>query len=242
MMVHPSVYTLVNRGSLASLRLTIEFTGKASHAAASPEDGINALEAVILTFNNVNALRLHLRSDARVHGIITHGGAAVNIIPDYADALFSVRAATQSYAEDILRRVVQCAEAAGIATGAQLKWSVKPGYAAMIPNALLGRLFADNWRAIGVEVRDTPPNERMGSTDFGNVSQVTPAIHPYIAIAPPETAGHTVEFRAASLSPAGNEGLINAAKAMAMTTIDLLANPSFVQAAKAEFAATIERR
>jgi len=242
MMVHPSTYTVVNRRSLASMRLNIEFTGKASHAAASPEDGINALEAVILTFNNVNALRLHLKSDARVHGIITHGGTAVNIIPDYAMAVFSVRAATQEYADEVLGRVVQCAEAAGVATGAQLKWVVKPGYAAMIPNALLGRLFADNWRAIGVEVRDTLPNERMGSTDFGNVSQVTPAVHPYIAIAPPDTAGHTIEFREASLSPAGDAGLINAAKAMAMTAIDLLSSPELVRAAKTELAATRERR
>ncbi len=242
MMVHPSTYTLVNRASLASMRLTVEFTGKASHAAAAPEDGVNALEAVILTFNNVNALRLHLKSDARVHGIITHGGTAVNVIPDHAAAAFSVRAATQSYAEEVMRRVVQCAEAASIATGAQLKYSITPGYAAMIPNALLGRLFADNWRAIGVEVRDALPNERMGSTDFGNVSQVVPAIHPYIAIAPPDVAGHTVEFRAAALSPAGNEGLINAAKAMAMTAIDLLADPKLVQAAKAELATARERR
>lgn len=242
LMVHPSTYTVVNRGSLASMRLTTEFIGKASHAAASPEDGINALEAVILTFNNINALRLHLKSDARVHGIITHGGTAVNIIPDHAMAVFSVRAATQGYADAVMRRVVQCAEAAGSATGARLNWTVTPGYAAMIPNASLGRLFADNWRALGVEVRDTLPDERMGSTDFGNVSQVTPAIHPYIAIAPPDTAGHTIEFREASLSPAGDAGLINAAKAMAMTTIDLLADPELAQAAKAEFAATIERR
>lgn len=242
MMVHPSTYTLVNRGSLASMRLNIEFTGKASHAAASPEDGINALEAVILTFNNVNALRLHLKSDARVHGIITHGGTAVNIIPDYAQAVFSVRAATQSYAEAVLRRVVQCAEAAAMATGAQLKWTATPGYAAMIPNAVLGRLFADNWRSIGVEVRDALPNERMGSTDFGNVSQVVPAIHPYITIASGDVAGHTIEFREAAISPAGHAGLINAAKAMAMTTIDLLANPELVQAAKVELAAARERR
>lgn len=242
MMVHPSVYTVVNRRSLASMRLNIEFTGKASHAAASPEDGINALEAIILTFNNVNALRLHLQSDARVHGIITHGGAAVNIIPDFAAAVFSVRAATQTYANEVLRRVVQCAEAAGLATGAQLKWSVKPGYAAMIPNALLGRLFAANWRAIGVEVRDTLPNERMGSTDFGNVSQVMPAIHPYIAIAPADVSGHTVEFREAALSPAGETGLINAAKGLAMTTIDLLADPQLVAAARAELVAALERR
>jgi amidohydrolase len=241
MMVHPSTWTMTARTSLASTRLTVEFTGKASHAASAPEDGINALEAVILTFNNVNALRLHLKPDARVHGIITHGGTAANIIPDYAAAEFSVRAVRQGYAYQILARVIQCAEAAGIATGAQLKHTVRPGYAEMIPNPTMARLFADNWRAIGVEVHDPRPNERMGSTDMGNVSHVIPALHPYLAIAPDGTAGHTVEFRDASISPAGHAGLINAAKGMAMTAIDLLADAGLLAAAKVEFAAATQK-
>lgn len=239
MMVHPASYTMTTRPSLASNRLTIEFTGKASHAAAAPEDGINALEAVLLTFNNVNALRLHLKPDARVHGIITHGGTAANIIPDYASAEFSVRAAQQSYAQEVLQRVVQCAEAGGIATGAQFKYTTKPGYAEIIPNPTMARLFTENWRAIGVEVHDPRPNERMGSTDMGNVSQALPALHPYIAIAPDGTGGHTLEFLAAAISPAGQEGLLNAAKALAMTTIDLLSSPELLQAVKQEFAAGV---
>jgi amidohydrolase len=240
MMVHPSSYTMVSRGSLASMRLTVEFTGKAAHAAAAPEDGINALEAVILAFNNVNALRLHLKGDARVHGIITRGGTAVNIIPDKAEAVFSVRAATQSYADEVLRRVIQCAEAAALATGAQLKPTVRPGYAAMLPNNVLARLFAENWRSIGVEVREPRNGGGMGSTDFGNVSQALPGIHPYIAIATEDVAGHTIGFREASLSPAGHEGLMNAAKALAMTTIDLLARPDMLQASQQEFRAARE--
>ncbi len=240
MMVHPSAWTMVARTSLASSRLTVEFTGKASHAAAAPEDGINALEAVILTFNNVNALRLHLKPDARVHGIITDGGKAVNIIPEYASAEFSVRSARQKYTQEILQRVIQCAQAAATATGAQLKCTTKPGYAEMIPNPVMARLFADNWRAIGVEVHDPRPNERMGSTDMGNVSQALPALHPYLAIAPDGTAGHTVEFREASLSPAGHEGLINAAKGMAMTAIDLLSDPQVMQEVRQEFARSFQ--
>jgi amidohydrolase len=239
MMVHPASYTMTTRPSLASNRLTIEFTGKASHAAAAPEDGINALEAVLLTFTNVNALRLHLKPDARVHGIITHGGTAANIIPDYAAAEFSVRAAQQSYAQEVLQRVVQCAEAGGMATGAQLKYTTKPGYAEIVPNPTLARLFTENWRAIGVEVHDPRPNERMGSTDMGNVSQALPALHPYIAIAPDGTGGHTVEFHAAAISPAGHAGLLNAAKALAMTTLDLLSSPELMQAVKQEFAASV---
>ncbi len=236
MMFHPASRTMTTRKSLASTRLTVEFIGKASHAAAAPEDGINALEAVILTFNNVNAMRLHLKADARVHGIITNGGSAANIIPEYASAIFSVRAATQKYAQQILDRVVVCAQAAAIATGAELKYSTKPGYAEIIPNPTMARLFAENLTALGVEVKDPRPNERMGSTDMGNVSHAVPAIHPYLAIAPNGTAGHTVEFREASISLAGQEGMLIAAKAMAMTALDLLCDPDALKRAKQEFA------
>lgn len=239
MMVHPSSYTLTTRASLASNRLKIEFAGKASHAAGSPEDGINALEAVILTFNNINALRLHLKPDARVHGIITDGGKAVNIIPDYAAARFSVRAKTQPYADQILGRVIQCAEGAASATGAQLQYTVTPGYRDIAPNRVMARLFAENWRAIGVEVHEPRPNERMGSTDMGNVSHALPAIHPYIAIAPDGTPGHSIEFREAAISPDGHAGLLNAAKGLAMTTIDLMGDPQLMQQVKQEFAKTV---
>jgi len=241
MMVHPSSYTMVTRGSLASFRLDIEFNGRASHAAATPEEGINALEAVILTFNNINALRLHLKGDSRVHGIITHGGSAINIIPDYAAAAFSIRSPQQAYAAEIVERVIACAEGAARATGAHLKTKVTPGYASIMPNITMARRFADNWRSIGVEVRDPQPNERMGSTDMGNVSQVVPAIHPYIAIAPEGTPGHSVEIREASASQAGHQGLINAAKAMAMTTVELMNEPQLMEEVKKEFAASVKK-
>jgi amidohydrolase len=235
MTVHPSCWNLVDGRSLASTRLKVEFTGKASHAAAAPEDGINALEAVILTFNNVNALRLHLRDDVRVHGIITHGGTASNIIPDFAAAVFSVRATERTVADQVLGRVIHCAEAAGMATGAQLSYSVKVGYDEMIPNRVMANLFAENWRAIGVEIDAHPPHEGMASTDMGNISHALPAIHPYVAIAPVGTAGHTVEFREAAISPAGHLGMLRAAKGLAMTAIDLLSNPALMQQVKQEF-------
>ncbi len=241
MMFHPASRTMTTRGSLASVRLKVEFFGKASHAAAAPEDGINALEAVILTFNNVNALRLHLKADARVHGIITNGGSAANIIPEFAAATFSVRAATQAYAHAIVDRVVACAHAAATATGAELKYAATRGYAEIIPNPTLARLFAENLRALGVSVQDPRPNERMGSTDMGNVSQSLPAIHPYIAIAPPGLAGHTIEFREAAISPAGMEGMLQAAKALAMTALDLLCEPQLLQQAKQELENTVRQ-
>ena len=241
MTVHPSCWNLVDGRSLASSRLKVEFAGKASHAAAAPEDGINALEAVILTFNNVNALRLHLRQDVRVHGIITHGGTASNIIPEYASAVFSVRASERELADEILQRVIQCAQAAGMATGALLTPTTKLGYDEMIPNRVMAKLFAENWRALGVPVHEHPPHEGMASTDMGNVSHAVPSIHPYVVIAPVGTAGHTAAFREAALTDLGNEGLLNAAKGMAMTTMDLLANPELLHQAKQEFAEAIHR-
>lgn len=242
MMVHPASRTMVDRRSLASMRLRLEFIGKASHAAAAPDDGINALEAVILTFNNVNALRLHLKSDARVHGIITDGGSAANVIPDYAAATFSIRAATQNYANKVVDRVIECAHAAAMATGAKLKHTPKVGYAEMMPNKALAHAFAENWREIGIEVQPVRPTERMGSTDMGNVSQSIPSIHPYIAITSPKISGHTREFAQAANSPAGNDGLMNAAKAMAMTTIDLLTDHQLLLQIKKEFAESSENR
>jgi amidohydrolase len=236
MMVHPAARTMVTRGSLATERLTLEFFGKASHAASAPEDGINALEALLAAFHNLNALRLHLKADARIHGIITHGGVAINIIPEYAAAKFSIRAATRAYVGEISRRVVQCAEAGALATGAQFKYTLDDGLAEIIPNRAIARAFAENWRAIGVEVHEPRPNERMGSTDMGDVSHALPALHPYIAIVPDGTPGHSVEMRAAAIAPEGHAGLLNAAKGLAMTTIDLLCDPELMRQAKDEFA------
>lgn len=237
MMVHPGSRTMVSRGSLAVQRVTFEFIGKAAHAAAAPEDGINALEAVLATFHNINALRLHLKPDARVHGIITHGGTAINVIPEFAAAKFSVRAATRAYLAEVVPRVVQCAQAGALATRAQMKRTIDDGYAEIIPNRAMARAFAANWRAVGVEVLGPRPNERMGSTDMGDVSHAIPALHPYIAIAPAGTAGHSVAMRDASISPAGHAGLLNSAKGLAMTAIDLLCDPALLQEVREEFAA-----
>lgn len=234
LIVHPSGRTLAVRSSLASMRLDIEFRGRSVHAASAPDEGINALEAVILTFNNINGIRLHLRSDARVHGIISSGGSAVNVIPDYAAAKFSIRAATQNYAEKVMQRAIACAEAAGKATGAELTCNIEPGCAEMIPNSVLAMLFADNWRELGVVVGEQRPTERIASTDMGNVSHIVPSLHPYISIGLESLPGHSVEFCKAAASPAGHAGMILAAKGMAMTAIDLLSNGDLVKQAKLE--------
>ncbi|UCC64535.1 MAG: M20 family metallopeptidase [Anaerolineae bacterium] len=235
-MIHPSRENLIGRLSLTAYPVSIEFFGQAAHAAGSPDLGINALEALLLTFSHVNALRQHLRDDARVHGIITHGGDAPNIVPDYAAASFIVRAADTPYATEVLEKVRACAEGAAQATGARLEFKqTGPRYDARMPNPRLVSLFRDNMAALGLEVKLATGDERMGSSDIGNVSQVVPAIHPYIAIGPDDLVGHSNEFRQAAASPAGHEGLINGAKALAMTAVDLLARPANVIEAKEAF-------
>jgi amidohydrolase len=237
LMFHPSTKNMTTRGSLASTRLEISFRGKASHSAAHPELGINALDAVIQTYNNVNALRQHLRSDARIHGIITNGGQAVNIVPDFASAAFSVRAADRKYADEVLEKFRKCAEAAALATGATLEFTIHEHtrYDNMVANTVMAEIFARKLEKLGLEVSEPAENEPMGSTDMGNVSQVVPAIHPYLAIAPEGVSGHSIAFREASYSDEGQRGMLNAARAMALTALELLAKPELLTAARKEF-------
>ncbi len=236
MTMHPAGRNLIGRLSLTVYPISVEFFGKAAHAASAPDLGINALDAVIQTFNNINALRQHLRDDARIHGIITHGGDAANIVPAYAAAQFLVRAADTPYAAEILEKVRACAKGAAQATGARLEFQqTGPRYDARMPNPVLMRLAKANMEALGLEVEVATGNERMGSSDIGNVSQVIPAIHPYIAIGPEDMVGHTPEVREAAASPAGHEGMLNAAKTMAMTAVDLLAEPSNLLEARKAF-------
>jgi amidohydrolase len=234
MMFHPASKNMTTRGSLASSRLSLEFFGKASHAAAAPEEGINALDALLLTFNNINALRSRLTARDRIAGIITHGGEVSNIVPHYTAAQFNIRGLTIRRRDELVEDVIVCAQAGAQAVGCQVRFKVSPGYADIIPNHLIGDLFADNLAALGRTVVPPDPFERMGSTDMGDVSHIVPAIHAYLAIAPENIAGHTDEFRACSISEDGKAGMLDAAKAMAMTTIDRLSEPSLLVQARQE--------
>jgi len=232
MMVHPSTRNMTRRGSLTCYDLKMEFFGQAAHAAGSPDKGINALDACVLTYNNVSVLRQQLPDDVRIHGIITHGGSAPNIIPDYTAARFLVRAVEKDDALAVLAKVKDCARAGALAAGAEVRMTRgHKYYANMVPSTVLADLFDANLTALGREVRLPEPNERMGSTDMGNVSHVVPALHPYVTIAPDEVPGHSPQFCAAAVSPEGHAGLLDAAKALAMTAIDLFCNPDLVDAA-----------
>jgi amidohydrolase len=236
MMFHPATKNLVLRTSLASSRLKIEFFGKASHAAAAPQEGINALDALILTFNNINAVRPTLEPKDVIAGIIKNGGEAANIIPAYTCADFSIRSLSAKRRDEIVKKVTECAEAGAQAIGCQVTCTITPGYKQMIPNRILANLFTSNVESIGWKVEDPDPFERMGSTDMGDVSHLLPAIHPYLAIAPLNTAGHTLEFKEYAISDTGKSAMLAAAKAMAMTVLDLLTDPNNLIKAKEELA------
>jgi amidohydrolase len=233
MMFHPADYTLVARPSLASWRLKVKFLGRASHAAAAPDEGINALDALIQMFVNIGLLRQQLREDVRIHGIITYGGAAPNIIPDRAEASFSVRAADGPVAAEVLERVLNCGRAAATATGARVEFDVKKGYEAMKPNPRLAAAFERQLTALGWPVDPAPERQRMGSTDMGDVSQVIPAIHPYLKIGD-AIDGHTVEFREAAFTERGFAAMLTAAKAMALTGLEVLTDSELLEEARAE--------
>jgi amidohydrolase len=223
MIVHPDIRNMVAIQALACNSLEVEFFGRPAHAAAQPYKGINALEAMILAFTSINSLRQHIREEARIHGIITDGGEAPNVVPAHSAAVFSIRARDNEYLGELKSKVLDCFMGASVATGARLehRWSPR-SYAPMKNNATLAQLFGSNLELLGRRVEPFDSRSGFGSTDMGNVSQVVPSIHPTIAIAPPEVFIHTEEFASAAASEAGHEGLMDAAKAMAMTVADTL--------------------
>jgi amidohydrolase len=236
MMVHGFDRWIGHSDLLGIVRVGFEFTGKAAHASADPWQGVNALDAAIQTYNNVAMLRQQVRPDARVHGIITHGGAAPNIIPEFAAATFYVRALNLDYMWELQKRVIRCAEGAAKAAGCELRVVEHRDtmYEPMKRNATLLDAFRANLTTFGV-TESPEATDRLGSSDIGNVSRVIPAIQPMVKIAPHGTPIHSRAFEAAARSPLAREGMLVSAKTMAMTVCDLLADPSLVTRAQAEF-------
>jgi len=236
MITHPSVLNVLTVDALACVSLEVEFLGKSSHAAARPYEGINALEALLLSFNSINSLRQHVKEESRIHGIITDGGEAPNIVPAHSAAKFLIRAHDNDYIDELKEKVLNCFKGAALATGAKLeyKWGERV-YAPMKNNMTLAQLFKRNLESLGRRVELSNPYFGFGSTDMGNVSQVVPSIHPMVAIAPLEVLAHSVEFATAAASEAGHEGLLDAARAMAMTVVDILGQPGILDKIRREF-------
>jgi metal-dependent amidase/aminoacylase/carboxypeptidase family protein len=236
MMIHGRCGTQVWRPTLGIIKVKAEFFGQATHASSWPWRGINALNAVIQLFLAMDTMRQQLRPDARVHGIITNGGAQPNIIPEYTSAEFYLRALDREYCFELLRRFQASAEGAATATGCTVKVTPDPVvHEPLRPNATMGKLFAHNLSIIDFPEDPDDGEAGYGSTDCGNVSQALPTIHPYIRISPDGVPGHSREFAEWARSPLARTGLVAGAKALAMTALDLLASPEALGQAKADF-------
>jgi len=235
LMIHPSGKTATTGKSLAVDPLDFHFYGKPAHASGSPEQGINALDAVIQLFNGINALRQQLPSDVRIHGIITHGGDAPNIIPEYASARFYIRAESWQKTVETSDKVRNIAEGAALATGATVKIErFQNEVKDLVLNSVLDETLHVELEALG-EVVHTESRKGKGSTDAGNISYVVPTAHPYIKIGPDDLIAHTVEFREAAKSELGDQALITGAKALASTGYKLLTDAELLHRVKKEF-------
>jgi amidohydrolase len=231
LMAHPSSYDSAAVKALACACIYVEFFGKEAHAAAQPEEGINALEAMILSFNAVNSLRQHIEDGARIHGIITDGGRAANIVPGHAAGHFLVRADNLPYLEKLKARVLACMQGAALASGARLeyRWEEKE-YAPMLNHPELTGRYISNMAALGNMVPLFNPDSSFGSTDMGNLSQHVPALHAEVAVAAAGTGVHTTEFACLAGEEASFVPMMRSAAGLAMTAIDLLADASCLKA------------
>lgn len=236
MIVHPGGGNSVTMSTLACQTLEVEFIGRAAHAAAEPELGVNALEAMIQSYNAINSLRQHIKDGARIHGIITDGGEAANTVPAHTSASFIVRAVDDEYLDVLKEKVIDCFTGAAVATGAELKYKWDAvRYAAMINNMTMARLFRGNMKALGYDIPLGDDKIWGGSSDVGNVSRLVPSIQPLVSIAPDDVLIHTPEFAVRTRTEESLRSMLDAAKAMAMTVIDLLGSPDNLEKAREEF-------
>ncbi|ULT55578.1 M20 family metallopeptidase [Neobacillus drentensis] len=235
MIVHPGDVSYESGESLAMDAIQFDFRGRTSHAAASPEKGINALDAVIQLFNGINALRQHVTSDVRIHGIIKEGGVAANIVPDKAVAQFYIRAKDRSYLNELVQKVINVAKGAASMTGAEVHIdNYELSYDNMVTNQTLSQLFTSNLLTTGVKQVEKA-KDSYGSIDMGNVSHVVPAIHPYIGLDSPGLVAHTREFADLTITDNSHQILSRGALALALTGYDLITNKDVFEKMKNEF-------
>ncbi|MFD1850798.1 M20 family metallopeptidase [Oceanobacillus bengalensis] len=235
MILHPSDQSYESGDSLAMDAIQFAYTGKSSHAASSPERGINALDSVIQLFNGINALRQHVTSDVRIHGVIPEGGQAANVVPDYAVAQFYIRASNRDYLNELICKVKHIAEGAALMTGATLEISnYELSYDNMITNDTLSKIFTKNLAETS-ELAIHATKNGSGSIDMGNVSQVVPAIHPYIGLNKPGLVHHTKEFADQTITKDGYQTLVSGVLALAQTGYDVINDAALLKAIQEEF-------
>ena len=233
LLYHPCDRTHVESAPLASEDAAVTFIGLQAHAASDPWKGKNALDALVLLFSSVGLWRQQLRTDARVHGIVTEGGTAANIIPERAAAWFMLRSPDQGYYDEMKQRFQAMAEGAAMATDTTVEVVYSGGATTMNHNRTIAERWLANQAAYGLADEGMDPSS--GSTDMANVSWVCPTIHPEMSIVDQPTAGHSTAFRDAAAEPRADETTLLAATLVAQTAYDLLADPSLVEAAWREF-------
>ncbi|MCH7713561.1 MAG: M20 family metallopeptidase [Chloroflexi bacterium] len=228
--------------SLAMVGYRYAYHGKAAHAAAAPHEGINALNAVLHLFTGIDSLRQHLRADVRIHGVITDGGKAANVVPDFAAANFMLRSKDQEYLNQVVEKVSQVAEGAAQMTGARLEiLPAHPMYENVRPSAVLARSIKANAQLAGMKLDEAVPGGGSGgSTDFGNVSQVVPSFALRFAVSETPIPGHSLAMAEAAKTDLAQDNAIFTAKALALTACDLLADPALLAEARKEFQARAE--
>ncbi len=241
MMFHPGCSTSINVDSLACRDYRFIFHGRSVHASTEPWEGQNALDGVIQTFNGINALRQYLKDDVRVHGIITEGGLAPNVVPDRAAADFIIRARDSNYLAEVVEKVIACARGAAIATGTilEIKESGYP-YDAMVSNRVMADLFEESLKESGYNI-DSSYEEGRGSIDMGNVSRVTPSIHPVVAITDQWVPGHTHEFTALCNTAESYDVMLSVGEAMALTGLKILKDKNLQKKIIEEFSAATKK-
>jgi amidohydrolase len=236
MMTHPGQANLAGEDTLGRIKAKLEFFGRTAHAASAPEVGLNALDALIAAYTNISLLRQQMTDDARVHGIITHGGDAPNVIPDYTAALFYVRAATLPVLETLFGRFRDCCHGAALAAGCRCEVSIEPpSLDPMKRNRALEQLWQINAERLGLAV--TQKLGPSGSTDLGNLSRIMPVIQPFVAICDQDVALHSTAFADATRTERGRQAMLAGAQALALTALDYLRAPEAQKAVQAEFQA-----
>ncbi|MFW6074346.1 MAG: M20 family metallopeptidase [Chloroflexota bacterium] len=216
---------------LAVTGFDFEYFGSPAHSAKDPENGVNALNAVIKLFTGLDALRQHTRMDARIHGIITDGGQAANVVPKYAAAKIMVRAASRDYLQELAEKTVKIAEGAALMTGCELKYEQGTEIYDMRPSYVIGQLYQKNMDEVGVVGSGGRQGRGMHSTDFGNVSYKVPSVTGSFAISHDPIPGHSQEVVDASGSDFGYEQFMKVSTAMTLTALDLLTDPELVEKA-----------
>jgi amidohydrolase len=237
LMVHPGGADLTEPDVIAIATWRVGYFGRGAHAAAAPHHGRNALDAMVLGYNAVAALRQHIAATDRIHGVFLEAGEKPNIVPDHTVAEWYVRSATIETLQPLKDRVLACLEAGAAAAGCRIEVQPTcPEYTDLRTNAPLVDLYRANSAALGRPVADpSASNRAVVSTDMGNVSYLVPSIHPMIAVSPPDVALHTAEFARWAASEEGDKAVIDGAKAMAMTVLDLWLAPGLAEEVRAAF-------